>query len=159
MKTLSLRRSSPSSSSSTASQLGSQLWLIQRAELPSKLASITYSSLSVNRKVWPESTSPLSPASTSSCVRRRPLYSIRRSPFLIGATANMPLPWMLERRVAILRGMQGPAGREWRKGAIVLDTRGCRHRVEHDVEERGLRVLIRPDAVVGGLKPAGRLVV
>src|SRR6478672_10184538 len=93
-------------SSSTASQLGRQLWLIQRAELPAKFASITYSSLSVNRNVWPLSASPLSPASTSAWVRRLPLYSMMRSPRSIGSRAKTPLPWIWDLRAAILRGMR-----------------------------------------------------
>src|SRR6478752_33334 len=137
MKTRSLRRSLPSDSSSTASQLGSQLWLIQRAVLPPWLASITYSSLSVNRKVWPLSASPVSPLSTSSWVRRCPLYSIRRSPFLMAAAANTPLPWICERRATILRGMRESGRRKGEAGlspfigeaAIGMAGLRCRSRI------------------------------
>ena len=89
---------SSSFSSRIASQFGAQLWLIQRASLPSRPPSITQSSFSVNRKVWPLSASPLSPASTSSWVRRRPVLGASGAlafAVVVGVVLALFQPWKL----------------------------------------------------------------
>jgi hypothetical protein len=85
-------------SSATVVQLGLHEWLMKRMPLPPTEASITTSSSTTKKNVWPDSReSARHRRSISARSMRRPRYSPTRAPGSNATAANTPRPWIAER--------------------------------------------------------------